>query len=330
MRRVVLLPDRQPQRAVAGGRPEGTRFRELLDIRESTLLGSCDSEVAFLDCVGDFFGKSAVLDISELPDSPDADDWAFVFSGRNTISDLRSPQGAPWRVADVAKEWSLDLGAAMPLGFWQGRAAWTFSVPEARLDPIQHVTGNLYSLLGRVDDNLFHAHGRAYQLLHWADTHRHCGRCGASTTFVESGRAVLCETCSLRVYPRVSPCVIVLVSKGNQMLLAAAAGFQKRFYSTLAGFMEPGETCEQAVIREVREEVGIEVGNVRYFASQPWPFPSQVMLGFFAEWQTGEIELDPNEIEDADWFDMRAMPPTPPMASISGQLISHFMENLPS
>ena len=102
------------------------------------------------------------------------------------------------------------------------------------------------------------------------------------------------------------------------MLLAAAAGFQKRFYSTLAGFMEPGETCEQAVIREVRG--GYRSDNVRYITA--WPFPSQVMLGFFAEWQSGEIELDPNEIEDADWFDMRAMPPTPPMASISGQLIS--------
>ena len=271
-------------------------------------------------------GCPAVLAISELPESPQADDWAFVFSGRNTITTTRSAPGTPWRVADVTAEWSVEMSSAVPVGYWQGRGAWAFSVPETDLNPMEHMAGNLYSLLGRVDDSLFHAQGRAYQLLHWIDTHRHCGRCGGATSVVESGRAVLCESCSLRVYPRVSPCVIVLVSKGDQMLLAAAAGFQKRFYSTLAGFMEPGETCEQAVIREVREEVGIEVGNVRYFASQPWPFPSQVMLGFFAEWQSGEIKLDPNEIEDADWFDVGVMPPTPPMASISGQLISHFME----
>jgi len=121
--------------------------------------------------------------------------------------------------------------------------------------------------------------------------------------------------------------VIVLVSKGEQLLLAAAAGFQKRFYSTLAGFMEPGETCEQTVAREVREEVGIEVANIRYFASQPWPFPSQVMLGFFAEWQAGEIAPDPLEIEEAAWFDKTALPPTPPTASISGQLIRHFLSS---
>tara|TARA_X000001036_G_C19957427_1_gene512548 strand:- start:57 stop:437 length:381 start_codon:yes stop_codon:yes gene_type:complete len=125
----------------------------------------------------------------------------------------------------------------------------------------------------------------------------------------------------------VSPCVIVLVSKGDQLLLAAAAGFQKRFYSTLAGFMEPGETCEQAVAREVREEVGIEVGNIRYFSSQPWPFPSQVMLGFFAEWTSGSLKLNEEEIEDADWFEANALPPTPPVASISGQLISHFIHS---
>ena len=123
---------------------------------------------------------------------------------------------------------------------------------------------------------------------------------------------------------------VFLVAFAGVMALSQrkrGAGFQKRFYSTLAGFMEPGETCEDAVIREVREEVGIEVGNVRYFSSQPWPFPSQVMLGFFAEWQSGDLVLNPDEIEDADWFDISAMPPTPPSASISGQLISHFIES---
>ena len=156
------------------------------------------------------------------------------------------------------------------------KALWAFSVPETSISQTEQIASNLYGFLGRVEEGLFHAHGRAYQLLHWLDTHRYCGRCGSQTELTEGGRATLCGACSHRVYPRVSPCVIVLVSKGDQLLLAAAAGFQKRFYSTLAGFMEPGETCEQAVAREVREEVGIEVGNIRYFSSQPWPFPSQV------------------------------------------------------
>ena len=271
-----------------------------------------------------------MLDISAYPTEPQEDDWAFVFSGRNTVTSLRGQPGMPWRVAEVSSQWGVDMETAVPVGRWQERGVWAFSVPENNIDLTQQLSGNLYSLLGRVDDGLFHAHGRAYQLLHWRDTHRHCGRCGTETRTIEDGRAVLCERCALRVYPRVSPCVIVLVTNGDRLLLAAAAGFQKRFYSTLAGFMEPGETCEEAVIREVREEVGIEVGNIRYYASQPWPFPSQVMLGFFAEWKSGELKLDPEEIEDADWFDATAMPPTPPTASISGKLISHFMERLPT
>lgn len=269
-----------------------------------------------------------MLDISVLPTAPKADDWGFVFAGRDTVTSLRGEPGMPWRISEVISQWHVEMSSALPVGHWQGRGVWAFSVPEDSVDLSTQLSGNLYSLLGRVDDGLFHAHGRAYQLLHWRETHRHCGRCGTLTQSIEDGRAVVCESCSLRVYPRVSPCVIVLVNKGDKMLLAAAAGFQKRFYSTLAGFMEPGETCEEAVIREVREEVGVEVGNVRYFRSQPWPFPSQVMLGFFAEWQSGDLALSPEEIEDADWFDVGAMPPTPPNASISGQLIAHFIESL--
>ena len=294
--------------------------------RYTAVRGSCVGAGVFLDCVLRFIGQHAVLDISELPLKPQADDWAFVFQGRNTITSLRGAPGLPWRVSEIDVRWEAHLTTAIPIGHWQGKGAWALSVPEDSISATEQLSGNLYSLLGRVDDAMFHAHGRAYQLLHWRDTHRYCGRCGSATDLVEDGRAVLCGGCALRVYPRVSPCVIVLVSKGDKMLLAAAAGFQKRFYSTLAGFMEPGETCEAAVIREVREEVGIEVGNVRYFASQPWPVPSQVMLGFFAEWQSGELMPNPDEIEDADWFDVDAMPPTPPNASISGQLISDFIE----
>ena len=200
-------------------------------------------------------------------------------------------------------------------------------MPEDSISATEQLSGNLYSLLGRVDDAIFHA-------LMAVRINYSIGEIPTATAVVAAalliwwkmGARCCAADALLRVYPRVSPCVIVLVNKGDKMLLAAAAGFQKRFYSTLAGFMEPGETCEAAVIREVREEVGIEVGNVRYFASQPWPFPSQVMLGFFAEWQSGELMPNPDEIEDADWFDVDAMPPTPPNASISGQLISDFIE----
>jgi len=268
-----------------------------------------------------------VLDFSALPMHPEPNDWSLVFAGRNAVTPMRDAPGSPWTVKAVSDLWNVDPRVAVPIGYWQGRGLWAFSVPETSVDQTEQIASNLYSLLGRVDDSLFQAHGRAYQLLHWLSTHKYCGRCGSGTEITEGGRAILCNECRLRVYPRVSPCVIVLVSKGDQMLLAAAAGFQKRFYSTLAGFMEPGESCEQAVAREIREEVGIEVENIRFFSSQPWPFPSQVMIGFFAEWKSGCLRLDAEEIEDADWFDINALPPTPPMASISGQLISHFINS---
>lgn len=268
-----------------------------------------------------------MLDISALPVQPQPADWSLVFAGRNSVMGMRAAPGSPWTVSAVIDLWDIDPTNAVPVGYWQGRALWAFSIPESSVNSTEHIASNLYSLLGRVDDDLFRAHGRAYQLLHWLNTHKFCGRCGSLTEITEGGRAILCVDCALRVYPRVSPCVIVLVSKGNQLLLAAAAGFQKRFYSTLAGFMEPGETCEQAVVREVREEVGIEVGDIQFFSSQAWPFPSQVMIGFFAEWRSGNLKLNEEEIEDADWFEVDALPPTPPMASISGQLIAHFINS---
>ena len=266
-----------------------------------------------------------LLDIIELTSKPEPDDWAFVFSGHNAITPVRRDPGSPWKLCEASSHFLIDVTAGVPLGKWDGKPAWAFSVPEEAVDTTAQISNSLYSLLGRVHDSLFSAHGRAYQLLNWLDTHRYCGRCGTLSSVLESGNAILCSSCSLRVYPRVAPCVIVLVTKRDKMLLAAAAGFKRRFYSTLAGFMEPGENCEQAVRREVLEEVGIEVSSICYFSSQPWPFPSQLMLGFTAEWQAGEINPDPNEIEDAAWYCADNMPPTPPNASISGQLISNFI-----
>ena len=173
--------------------------------------GSCADAGGFLDCAPLDKGCGAVLDISVLPTEPQAEDWGFVFAGRNTVTSLRGQPGMPWRLSEVSEQWGVDFADAVPVGRWQDRGAWAFSVPESSVNQMEQLTGNLYGLLGRVEDALFHAHGRAYQLLYWLDTHRHCGRCGTLTRAIEDGRAVLCDSCSLRVYPRVSPCVIVIV-----------------------------------------------------------------------------------------------------------------------
>ncbi|MEZ5567243.1 MAG: NAD(+) diphosphatase [Halioglobus sp.] len=128
--------------------------------------------------------------------------------------------------------------------------------------------------------------------------------------------------------PAYRPCVIVLITRGEELLLARNANFPQPMYSTLAGFIEAGESAEATLVREVREEVGVEVGNLRYFQSQAWPFPNQLMLGFFAEYAGGEIVCDELEIADAQWFHYTRLPMIPPVASISGQLIQHYVQSL--
>lgn len=141
-------------------------------------------------------------------------------------------------------------------------------------------------------------------------------------------RAMSCESCRLINYPRLSPSIIVLVTKGEEMLLARNANWPAKMYSTLAGFVEPGESIEQTVHREVFEEVGLKVQKLKYFGSQSWPFPNSLMLGFHAEYAGGDIVCQPEEIADAQWFTKDSMPQTPPKTAISGWLIEEFLEQL--
>lgn len=170
--------------------------------------------------------------------------------------------------------------------------------------------------------------GRATQLLDWQNHHRFCGKCGTPTTMKSNEPAMQCPNCGLLAYPRISPAVMVLVRDGDRLLLARSPHFKPGVFSALAGFVEPGETLEQCAIREVREEVGIEIANLRYFHSQPWPFPNSLMVAFFADYAGGTITPDPNEIEAADWFARDALPLLPEPISISRRLIDAARKGL--
>jgi NAD+ diphosphatase len=168
--------------------------------------------------------------------------------------------------------------------------------------------------------------GKAMHVIRWLDTSRFCGRCGAATERVPTERAMKCAKCALTFYPRISPAIIVLVRRGDDALLARNANFPAPFYSTLAGFSEVGESLEETLVREVKEEVGVDVGDVRYFGSQPWPFPDSLMIGFFAEWKSGDIRLDPTEIADARFFRRdEELPMLPPPVSIARRLIDTWL-----
>lgn len=166
---------------------------------------------------------------------------------------------------------------------------------------------------------------RAVQIAVWDDTHRHCGRCGAPTVRSTTERVRTCESCSLGAWPRVTPAVIVLVERDDgRALLARARTFPQAMYSTLAGFVEPGESLEDCVHRELLEEVGVRVDGLRYFGSQPWPFPHSLMVGFFARWTSGALRIDERELLHADWFARDARTAIPPPLSIARRLIDHW------
>ena len=188
---------------------------------------------------------------------------------------------------------------------------------------------SLRSLLFSETDADLELLSKARQLLNWYGTHRYCGICGSATVLREGERILECTACSHQFFPRINPCVIVLVTRGEEVLLARSARFRSGYYSCLAGFVEIGETPEQTIEREVREESGVEVENIRYVESQSWPFPSQLMLGFLANYCSGDIVPEPGEIEHAAWFHVKNLPPTPPAAvSVAGRLIEAYAQSV--
>jgi NAD+ diphosphatase len=188
----------------------------------------------------------------------------------------------------------------------------------------------LRSLYAALDETGFSLAGRAVQIVDWDRTHQYCSQCGQPTGNQPQDRAKICANCGLTSYPRLSPAVIVRVQRetadGPQILLARAKRFPTRMFSVLAGFVEPGETLEECVEREIMEEVGLSVKNVAYFGSQPWPFPHSLMIAFTADYNSGEIVLDQIEMAEAGWFSPDSLPNTPPPPSIANRLITGWVD----
>lgn len=213
-----------------------------------------------------------------------------------------------------------DPDAALLVGEWQGVPCCAIEV-ESVPDAISGELTPVRSVFGVAGAEAFAIVCRASQLLDWKKNHRYCGRCGKPTTMKSNEFAMQCPACGLLAYPRISPAVMVLVRRENELLLGRSPHFRPGVFSALAGFVEAGETVEQCAAREVREEVGVEIANLRYFQSQPWPFPDSLMLAFFAEYAGGEITPDPSEIEAAGWYSIDALPGLPDPVSIARRLI---------
>ena len=188
---------------------------------------------------------------------------------------------------------------------------------------------DLRSLYGRLATDEYALAGRGLQLVDWDRTHQFCGRCGTRTDLRSDERSRQCPSCGLIVYPRLAPAVMALVRRGaDEILLARSPRFAPGMYSALAGFVEPGETLEQCLHREVREEVGITVANLRYFASQPWPFPHSLMIAFMCDWAGGDVVIDEVEIVDAKWFRIADLPQLPQPISIARRLIDAAVQEM--
>jgi NAD+ diphosphatase len=256
-----------------------------------------------------------------------------VFGARSLITTADPPRAAILDLASVPSE-SRNAEALILLGRFEGRFCFAFEIdpaltpvvpPGARFEDLRLIA----ALLPTADAGLL---GYARAMVSWRHRHRFCGTCGAPTRADKAGHVRICSNprCRHEVFPRLDPAVIVLVSDADRALLGRQAAWPAGRYSTIAGFVEPGEALEDAVAREVNEETGVIVEAIEYHSSQPWPFPSSLMLGFTARAASREIDLKDRELEDARWFSRadiaRGVPLLPPSPSISFRLIEHWFD----
>ncbi len=254
----------------------------------------------------------------------------LIFSNDRVVAHPQQPHliKASWDDLNFLQAYSDQL---ICVGQHQGLDCYAVDVGNEQLELDGFDTLSLRALFLANEESLFFLAARAWQYVLFRRTHRYCGKCGFAMEQVSWEMAVKCSRCDHRCYPRVSPCVIVAIRKDDKILLAQGPNQKSRkMHSVLAGFVESGESLEQAVHREVFEEVKIRIKNLRYFGSQPWPFPHSLMMGFLADYESGHIQVDGKEILEADWYAADNLPFVPPNLSIAGQLIEHMLGEIQS
>lgn len=253
----------------------------------------------------------------------------FIFRGNQLlVHEIGDLLAVP--VGDRLDKYGLTSSRTLYLGSIEGASCYTAEVAEDSTVPEGMIFSPLFALYDRIDEDLFHVAGRGLQMLSWDATNQFCGRCGNALNHADHERSKVCPNCGLSHYPRLSPAVITIILKGDQILLARAGHFPNNMYGLIAGFVEPGETLEDCVQRETMEEIGIKIKNIRYYDSQPWPFPHSLMIGFIAEYDSGEIQVDGEEIAEAKWFHANELPNIPPRVSIARKMIDWYVEEYKS
>lgn len=251
---------------------------------------------------------------------------SFIFRQGELLVREEHGQGRSLPGPELAQQLGLPPVLLQPLGMLDGRYYNTAAVTDALEAPPGYAFVKLRSILATAPVGPLSLAGRAFQIAEWARTHRFCGACATPMERVAGERCMRCPACGVMAYPRISPAMMVLITRGEEALLARNVGSTTGMFSALAGFVEAGEAVEETVHREVFEEVGLRVHKLRYFGSQPWPFPHSLMIAFTAEYLGGELRLDEAEIAEAAWFRPgQALPPIPGRFSIAGHLLrAHF------
>lgn len=254
-------------------------------------------------------------------------EWWFIFHDNKLLVKKEGNEVNILKNTDLT-DLNLNIIRSQYLGSFDGDNCYSAEIGEIIMDSEKMGLRDLRSLLGLLKEDMFSIAGQAFQIVNWDRTHQYCGKCGAQTVPKTNERAKACPECGFLSFPRISPAIIVAIIRDNKILLAHNSQFKNNMHSAIAGFVEPGETFEECVRREVEEEVGIKVKNIKYFGSQPWPFPHSLMIGFTAEYAGGEIKVDGVEIDDAGWFSVHSLPDMlPSKYSIARKLIDWFIKN---